>query len=250
MIENKGRTLKTIKLLLEYDGTPFSGWQVQPEQRTVQGEIEAALKKVTKENIRIIGAGRTDAGVHALGQTASFKTEKDLPLLAYEKGLNTFLPREIRILRAEEMYSGFDARRKAVSRTYRYVISKVERAIGHQYAWFPNFDFDMRPMKQASKILKGEHSFRSFCKGNGEGEDCISKVFRVHWEETDGEIRFEITAIRFFHNMIRIIIGTLMEVGRGKMHPRQFRTILESQDRTHAGPTVPPNGLFLVSVMY
>ena len=212
--------------------------------------MERALEKITKENIRIVGAGRTDAGVHALGQTASFKTEKDLPLSAYEKGLNSFLPREIRILRAEEMHSGFDARRDAVSRTYRYVISKVERAIGHQYAWFPNFEFDTRPMKQASKYLKGEHSFRSFYKGNEEGEDCISKVFRVQWEETDREIRFEITAIRFFHNMIRIVVGTLMEVGRGKMHPREFRTILEGQDRTQAGPTVPPHGLFLVSVMY
>ena len=249
-MENKNKTLKTIKLVLEYDGTPFSGWQVQPEQRTVQEEVERALEKITKENIRIVGAGRTDAGVHALGQTASFKTEKDLPLSAYEKGLNSFLPREIRILSAEEMHSGFDARRDAVSRTYRYVISKVERAIGHQYAWFPNFDFNTRPMIQASKYLKGEHSFRSFCKGNEEGEDCISKVFRVQWEETNREIRFEITAIRFFHNMIRIVVGTLMEVGRGKMNPREFRTILRGQDRTQAGPTVPPHGLFLVSVVY
>jgi tRNA pseudouridine38-40 synthase len=160
------------------------------------------------------------------------------------------LPREIRIFRAEEAYPGFDARRDAVSRTYRYVISKTERAVGYQYAWFPNFDFDLRPMKRASKYLKGEHSFRSFCKGNEDDKECISKVFRVRWDETNTEIRFEVSAIRFFHNMIRIIVGTLMEVGRGKMHPRQFRTILEAQDRTQAGPTVPPQGLFLVSVKY
>ena len=249
-MKNKGKTLKTIKLVLEYDGTLFSGWQIQPEQRTIQEEVEKALREITKENIRITGAGRTDAGVHALGQMASFKTRKDVPLSAYEKGINTFLPREIRVLRAEEMYPGFDARRDAVSRMYRYVISKAERAIGYQYAWFPNFDFDTRPMKRASKHLKGEHSFRSFSKGNDEDEECISKVFHVRWEETNTEIRFEISAIRFFHNMIRIIVGTLMEVGRGKMHPHQFRTILEGQDRTQAGPTVPPHGLFLVRVMY
>ncbi len=212
--------------------------------------MEKALKEITKENIRITGAGRTDAGVHALGQVVSFKISKDLPLSAYEKGINTCLPREIRILRAEEAYPGFDARRDAVSRTYRYVISKTERAVGYQYAWFPNFEFDLRPMKRASKYLKGEHSFRSFCKGDGEDKDCISKIFHVRWEETDTEIRFEISAIRFFHNMIRIIVGTLMEVGRGKMHLRQFRDILESGDRTLAGPTAPPHGLFLVSVMY
>jgi tRNA pseudouridine38-40 synthase len=249
-MENRSRTLKTIKLVLEYDGTPFSGWQVQLEQKTIQEEVETALEKITKEKIRIVGAGRTDAGVHALGQTASFNTEKDLPLSAYEKGLNSLLPREIRVLQAEEMYSGFDARRDAVSRTYRYVISKAERAIGHQYAWFPNFHFNIRPMKQASKYLKGEHSFRSFCKGNEKGDDCISKVFHVHWEETNREIKFEITAIRFFHNMIRIIMGTLMEVGRGEMLPSQFKTILEGKDRTLAGPTVPPHGLFLVRVVY
>jgi tRNA pseudouridine38-40 synthase len=249
-MEKKSKTLRNIKLTLEYDGTLFAGWQVQPGQRTIQGEVEAALKKITREEIRITGSGRTDAGVHALGQIANFKTEKPLPLSAYREGLNTVLPREIRILRAEEMHVGFDARRDAIRRTYCYVIAKAERAIGYQYAWFPNCQFQIGPMRKASKYLKGEHAFSAFCKDNGEGGDCVSRVFRVHWDETPSEIRFEISAIRFFHNMIRIIMGTLMEVGRGKITPGQFRTILEQRDRASAGPTVPPHGLFLVDVMY
>jgi tRNA pseudouridine38-40 synthase len=249
-VEVEKKLLKTIKLTIEYDGSPFSGWQVQPKHRTVQEEIETALKKITKETIRITGSGRTDSGVHALGQVASFQIKKDMPISAYEKGLNTVLPKTIRILRAEAVHFNFDARRDAVSRTYRYILSKYERAIGYQYNWFPDFQFNINVMKKASVYLKGEHSFRSFCRDDGERSDCISHVFRIRWEEREQEIQFEITAVRFFHNMIRIIVGTLLEVGRGKMTLQQFRNLINQKDRTLAGPTVPPNGLFLVRVDY
>lgn len=188
--------------------------------------------------------------MHALGQVASFQINRDLPITAYEKGLNTVLPKEIRVLRAERVHSDFDARRDAVSRTYRYVLSKYEQAVGYQYAWFPGFQYNVNVMKKASRHLKGSHSFRSFCKDDGEGGDCISRVFRIHWEEWEKEIWFEITAVRFFHNMIRIILGTLLEVGRGKMSIQQFKNLIDQKNRTKAGPTVPPNGLFLVRVDY
>ena len=242
--------MRTIKLTVEYDGSDFSGWQVQPAQRTVQGEIESALLKLVHEKIRIIGAGRTDAGVHALGQVVSFQCQKDLPLLAFEKGLNVLLPEDIHIIAAEEADESFNARRSAVSRKYRYVLSKRPRAIGRQYAWYPGTKFSLEPMKRASKFLIGEHDFTSFCKSDSGYENFISHVLEIKWNITKEEISFEITAVRFFHKMIRIIMGTLLEVGRGKISPEQFLEIMEARDRTSAGPTVPPHGLFLVKVNY
>ncbi len=242
--------MRTIKLTVEYDGSDFSGWQVQPDQRTVQGEIERALETLTKEEKRIVGAGRTDAGVHALGQVVSFKCHDNLPLSAFEKGLDGLLPEDIHIITAEEAVESFNARRDVVSRVYRYVLSKRSRAIGRQYAWYPGMKFHVEPMKRASKFLLGEHDFTSFCKSDDQHENFVSRVLKVKWNVTEEEIYFEITAVRFFHKMIRIIIGTLLEVGRGKISPEEFVKIMKAKDRTRAGSTVPPQGLFLVRVNY
>ncbi len=239
-----------IKLTVEYDGSDFSGWQVQPDQRTVQGEIEKALRTLTHRKIRIIGAGRTDAGVHALGQAVNFKCQDNLPLSAFEKGLDGLLPEDIHIIAAEEAVKSFNARRDAVSRVYRYVLSRKPRAVGRQYAWYPGMKFLLEPMEYASKFLLGEHDFTSFCKSDGEHENFVSRVLKIKWSVREEEIHFEITAVRFFHKMIRIIVGTLLEVGRGKISPENFREILAARDRTQAGPTVPPQGLFLVKVNY
>jgi len=237
-----------IKLTVEYDGTEFSGWQIQPNRRTVQGEIENSLKTLTQEKVRVVGSGRTDAGVHALGQVVSFRCRSGLPLPTFEKGLNGLLPEDIRIVRAEELGSSFNARRDAVSRTYRYLLSKRPRAVDRQYVWYPRMTFSVGPMEQASKYLLGAHDFAAFCKSNGEDKDFTSRVFSVDWNEDDDEICFEITAMRFFHNMVRVIVGTLLEVGRGRTTPEGFREILESRDRRQAGPTVPPHGLYLARV--
>ena len=242
--------MRTIKLTLEYDGSEFSGWQFQPDRRTVQGEVEKALGSLTREAIRVVGAGRTDAGVHALGQVASFRTDSSLTLSVFEKGLNGLLPRDVRVLRAEEMDGPFDARRDAVGRTYRYVLSRRGKAVGRQYTWCPGVRFSVERMEEAAGWLVGERVFASFSKDDGEGGDFLSRVFRVVWETTDEEVRFEIAAERFFHNMVRIIVGTLLEVGRGKMSPERFREIMDAGDRRLAGPTVPPQGLFLVRVDY
>lgn len=248
MMDCSGDGLRTIRLTVEYDGTEFSGWQVQPDCRTVQGEIERALKTLTREEVRVVGSGRTDAGVHALGQVVSFQSRSVLPLSTLEKGLNGLLPSDVRIIRAETPEEPFDARRDAVSRTYRYVLTKRPKAVGRQYAWYPRMVFSVGTMEQAAECLLGEHDFTSFCKSNGESENFPSRVTRVSWNEREDEICFEITALRFFHNMVRIIVGTLLEVGRGRISIEEFRDILEAKDRKRAGPTVPPQGLFLVRV--
>lgn len=241
---------RTIKLILEYDGTDFAGWQVQPNQRTVQDEIEKALKQLTQEDIRITGSGRTDAGVHALGQVVSFQMRKSLSLNRLRNGLNGFLPEDIRIVDVSEIPESFSARRNATSRSYRYVLSRKRRAIKRKYVWYPQMKFSIEPMRQASACLIGEHDFTSFCKANGQTDRFVSCVSDVHWKHVDDEIHFEITAERFYHHMVRSIVGTLLEVGRGKISPEHFQDILEAKDRTRAGPTAPPHGLFLVQVTY
>jgi len=241
---------QTVKLIIEYEGTAFSGWQVQNNARTIQEAIEEALRKITGKNIRITGAGRTDAGVHALGQVAHFSWDGCLPLSAFHHGLNGELPAVIRILHAEETSPEFHARFDAVSRTYRYVISRRERAVGHCLSWYPRFEFEIAPMQRAALCLPGKHHFESFCKSGSQETDCLSEVYEASWRETAEYVIFEISAIRFFHNMVRILIGTMLEIGSGKRPAEDLMRILNARDRSEAGPTVPPHGLYLVRIDY
>ncbi len=246
-MEKNGRP---FKLVVEYDGSDFAGWQIQPNQRTVQGEIEKAIRILTQKEIRVTGSGRTDAGVHALGQVVSFRVNSSLSLNQFKKGLSGLFPEDISIVDMEERIEPFNARRDAVSRTYRYVISKQSRAINRHYRWIHRAILSVESMQEASKCLVGEHDFTSFCKANGQTDNFIACVSDIHWEIDGGEIHFEIKADRFFHHMVRSIVGTLVEVGRGKITPKAFQKILGSKDRTCAGPTAPPQGLFLVHVEY
>ncbi len=241
---------RNLKLTLEYDGSGFAGWQIQPKLRTVQTELENAILKLTGEPTRIMGAGRTDAGVHALGQVASFHTNSPHPCGIFEAALNALLPDDIRVISAEEVNPVFDARRDATGRTYRYVLLRHPRVIGRQYAWYPRIDFDLDAMQKATLYLVGEHAFSAFCKIRSAVGSCISTVDSATWTEEDGMCCFDITGIRFFHNMIRILVGTLLEVGAGRMSADTFEQILNEGDRNRAGPTAPPRGLFLVRVDY
>lgn len=245
-----GFDLKTYKLHLEYDGTDFAGWQIQPDTRTVQDEIEKALEILTGETIRITGSGRTDAGVHALDQVISFQCGKDLPLEAFSNGLNALTPRDICIIRAENAPDGFNARRSAKSREYEYRFFKRRRAVGRHYGWHPGFLFNLAQMKTATASLLGEHDWTSFSRAVPHIRNPMSEVFRAEWTESDEEIRFHISARRFFHHMVRIILGTLLEVGRGKMSAHEFEALFETPNRDMAGPTIPPQGLYLVKVNY
>jgi tRNA pseudouridine38-40 synthase len=242
--------VRNIKLTLEYDGTDFCGWQYQPQQRSVQGELESALGRLTQQKVVVTAAGRTDAGVHALGQVANFHTTSALPMQVFLRGTNALLPYDVRVLDAEEVPDSFSARYSASSRTYRYVISENLRAIGRHYAWHQPAALDIGAMQEAAAALQGDHDFESFCQAGAGLDHYRCLVHHAEWREAGDEFIFEICANRFVHNMVRIIVGTCVEVGRGALTPRAIADILSAQDRRSAGRTAPAHGLFLLRVVY
>jgi tRNA pseudouridine38-40 synthase len=188
--------------------------------------------------------------VHALGQVISFQCEKELPLQAFTNGLNALTARDICFTKAELAADGFNARRSAIRRTYVYHFLKRRRAVGRAYGWWPGFPFDLDKMKSVTKLLLGEHDWTSFCRAEPHIQNPKATVIRAEWFDTQDEILFEIQANRFFHHMVRVILGTLLEVGRGKMSQTEFERLFVDLNRDLAGPTIPPQGLFLVKVEY
>lgn len=242
--------MANIKLVLEYDGTHFNGWQYQPEQRTVQGTVEAALSHLTAEPIRVHCAGRTDSGVHALGQVVNFHCRRVWNPEIYVNGGNGLLPRDVRILSAEPVADDFHSRYSARSRSYRYQISRRVCAVGRQYRWHVPYELDVETMQSAVSCLVGEHDFESFCQAGSGLHHFRCLVHRADWQRQGDELIFEITANRFVHNMVRILVGTSVEFGRGRRPCEEMQTILQARDRRVAGPTAPARGLLLTAVGY
>ncbi len=245
--------MRNIKLLIEYDGTNYLGWQVQAKGQTVQGTIEEKLALLTGERVHLLGSGRTDAGAHALGQVANFKTKSQMEVQTFQKALNSLLPSDIAIIKIEEGDEEFNARGSAKSKVYEYRILNQEiRSVFHrEYAWHIPQRLNLREMKKATQILLGEHDFSSFRSAGTPNKTAIRKVFRAEWRRSkEGFLRFEIEATGFLKQMVRAMVGTLVEVGKGKTSVEEFREILESKDRGKAGPTAPAHGLFLKEVRY
>jgi len=242
--------MRNIKVELEYDGSEFCGWQWQPNGRSVQGVLQDAAEALLQQLTNVVGAGRTDAGVHALGQVAHFKTASDLDLRAIRLGLNSYLPADVRVLGASEVDDRFHARFSAISRTYRYVVSTTMRAIARQYTWFCKYKLDVDKIQIASEFLTGTHCFATFSKRSATEEHYLCDLKEIRWELHDGSLVMEVTANRFLHNMVRIIVGTMVDVGRGKLGPDGVRDMLNSGDKSRVGSTAPPHGLFLVRVNY
>jgi len=244
---------RNLKLTVEYDGTDFSGWQVQPGRRTVQGDLEDALADLTGERTRVTGAGRTDAGVHALGQVASVATSLELPAERIGHALNARLERDVRVVRVADVPESFNARFDAVSRSYFYLIGSVESALWRRNRWFVSASLDHEAMRGALAVLTGEHDFSSFCLVGSEPDHHRCRVTGISLEcevGFGGSLVVRITANRFLRGMVRSVVGTLVEVGRGKTSPAEFEKILEALDRGAAGPTAPPHGLYLEEVRY
>ncbi len=244
---------RTIKLIIEYDGTNYLGWQVQPRGPTLQGVIEEQLTRLTGETVHLIASGRTDAGVHAFRQVAHFKTLSTMSVLSIQKALNSLLPKDIAIRKVEEVGDLFHARKSARSKVYEYRIlnREIRSVFDREYAWHIPQKLDLEQMRKAAQSLIGEHDFSSFRSVGSSTRTAVRKVIRADWKKSkDGMLRFEIEASGFLKQMVRALVGTLIEVGRGKMSPEEFQGILQSKDRRRAGPTAPAHGLFLKEVKY
>jgi tRNA pseudouridine38-40 synthase len=245
--------MRTIKLVIAYDGTGFHGWQVQPGTRTVQGEIESVLSLMTTEQTRLHGAGRTDAGVHALGQVAHFRTKSAINPADFLRGLNGLLPDDISVLSVEEVPRGFDARRTAVSRVYRYFIYEgdVPLPFTRRYAWHVRSPLDLVGMRRAAAHLVGTHDFASFAAAGGDDDVTVRDMHELSvFRDPGGIVEIYVEANAFLRHMVRNIAGTLVEVGRGKRDPDGILDLILAKDRSAAGETAPACGLFLVEVKY
>ncbi|MFQ5639673.1 MAG: tRNA pseudouridine(38-40) synthase TruA [bacterium] len=242
--------MRNLKLLLEYDGTDFCGWQWQPKGRSVQGVLQTALTQLLQEEVKVIGSGRTDSGVHALGQVVNFKTDSVLDLKSVRLGLNSYLPDDVVVIKAQEVRADFHARFDAIKRKYHYVIAQRPRAIFRRFSWYCKYPLNLETMRAASHYFLGKHAFTAFCKPNEDETHYLCHVELIKWQETEDAFIFEICANRFLHHMVRILVGTFVDVGRGKLNPDAMKSILVSKDRNRAGSLVPPQGLFLESVYY
>ncbi len=245
--------LKNFRLTIEYDGTLYHGWQRQKDRRTIQGEIEKALKIMTKKRVVLTGSGRTDAGVHAVGQVANFHCGTKIVPEAFLKGINSLIQKDIVIRDCRLIDERFHARYDAFSKTYRYRIlnRKMPAAIGSQYAWFIRKELKLDPMRRALQHIIGTHDFKAFEGTGSPRSNTVRSVIKadIFKKNTDFLI-FEVTADGFLRYMVRNIVGTLVDVGTGKITPEDFKGIHLSRNRSSAGKTAPPHGLFLMHVRY
>lgn len=244
--------MRALLLTVAYDGTDYAGFQIQENGRTIQGEIEKNLRTLTSEQIRITGAGRTDAGVHARGQTVGLRTASAHPPGIFVKALNAMLPQDIAIAAAEEAPDEFHARFWAVGKTYTYDIwtGQTRPVFERRYAYHCPHALNIGNMREAARTLVGRHDFASFQAAGGSAGTSIREIRHLAVEERENEVRIIVEADGFLYHMVRIIAGTLILIGRGKLAPDQMKAILEARDRARAGPTAPPEGLFLDKVYY
>ena len=249
--------MRYFKLIIAYDGTDFHGWQIQANKPTIQGEIVSVLRRVTQENAQLHGTGRTDAGVHALGQVASFRTQSTLSAAEFQRALNALLPAAIRIVGSEEVGPDFNARWSARGKTYRYRIyrGKVVPPMLWRYVLHYPFPLDEDTMRDAAARFVGKHDFASFAASTGSEDDDKERSTEREIYSTelarsaDGEeLVFTVRGRSFLRYMVRKMVGTLLDVGRGKLQPADIERLYELRDRSKSGPTVPPHGLCMVCV--
>jgi len=244
--------MRNIKLVIEYDGKDFNGWQKQPTKLNIQGEIERAINDITGEDVELNASGRTDAGVHSLGQVANFKTNSNMPVEKFPIALNTKLKRSVRILSAEEVEDNFHSRYNCKKKTYRYVINNSENGTAIYRDLEYNFSqkLDVEKMKEAANYFIGEHDFKGFKASGTSSKSSVRTIYKAEVFKENEKIIIELTGNGFLYNMVRIISGTLIDVGLGKIAPKEITEIIKSGQRERAGKTLPPQGLYLVKVEY
>ena len=242
-----------VKLTVSYDGTNYCGWQVQPNGVTIQEKIEYALKQVTGQDITVTGSGRTDAGVHALGQVVSFFVEKEnIPAEKYASAINVYLPQDICVTKSEREKDGFNARFSAKKKTYRYQMYKSETVLPlkDRFAVKIPTKTDIGLMRLGAEYIVGEHDFKCFLKSNSSVKNTVRKIYSLKVKEDKDFVTITITGNGFLYNMVRIIAGTLLEVGQNRIEPQKIKEIIEGGYRGVAGKTLPAKGLTLMEVKY
>ncbi len=244
--------MRNIKITIEYDGKDFNGWQKQTEKLNIQGEIERAIEIITGEKVNVIGSGRTDAGVNALNQVANFKIENKMPIEKIPYALNSQLKRSIRIKSAEEVDERFNSRYNAKKKTYIYTINNSEQgtAIYRNMQYHYPIKLDENKMNEGAKYFIGEHDFKAFKASGTSSKSSVRKIYDAKVIRENDLIKIILTGNGFLYNMVRIIAGTLVEVGTGKINPEKVKEIIELKDRKNAGKTLPPTGLCLYNVEY
>jgi tRNA pseudouridine38-40 synthase len=242
--------VKNYKLILQYDGGAYAGWQIQKSGKTIQQEITNAIELILKEKVNLIGSGRTDAGVHALKQTANFKTGQEIDVYRFKHSLNSMLPKDIAVNSMNEVDESFHARYDAKRRSYIYLISKFKSPFYNRYSFFHPQKIDVSYLNEISKKLIRTSNFNSFCKTISSTENKICTIYNCSWRETKDLIIFFIEADRFLHGMVRSITGTLITLAKNNSSINKLDEIIEAKDRKAAGEAVPAKGLFLLKVKY
>ena len=243
--------METLRLRVAYDGTEFHGWQRQPERRTVQGVLEAALAALLEvEDVALHGAGRTDAGVHARGQVASFRARTPIPGAALKHALAPRLPRDVRVLDSAAAADDFDARRSALARRYSYRLLRAEDPLEERFAWRPRRWPEPAALEAATRVLEGRRDFSSFRSTGSSESNPVCDVTKARWVTWDGGLRLEIVADHFLYHMVRSIVGTALEVCAAGDPAGGMLAVMEARERSAAGPTAPAHGLCLEEVMY
>lgn len=244
--------MKRVKLTVAYDGTNYKGWQVQPNGITIESELNKHLSELLKEDIHVIGASRTDAGVHAMGNVAVFDTSARMPAEKISYAMNTRLPADIRIQESREVPSDFHPRFCNTRKTYQYKICnrRFPDPCSRLYSLFYYWDLDVKRMQQGAKYLVGTHDFTSFCTNRPEITDRVRTIYSLDVSRNGDMITVSVCGSGFLYNMVRIIVGTLLRVGSGMLEPEEIPEILEARDRSRAGETARPEGLTLVSIDY
>lgn len=245
--------MQNFKLIIEYDGSAYHGWQRQAGDTTIQEEIEKALGRMTRQKITLIGSGRTDAGVHARGQTANFTCDTRISPQEFQKGLNSMLGGGIVIRNCIIASESFHSRYDVTTKTYRYRIRNhpLPQAMGRQYQWHIRAPLDIDAMQVASDHLLGSHDFKTFEGAGSPRQHSVREILRAEWQrETHHRLAFFIAANGFLRFMVRNIVGTLVEVGQGRRSPDEIPALIAAKERRLAGPTAPPQGLCLMNVLY
>jgi tRNA pseudouridine38-40 synthase len=246
---------RTLQLVLQYNGAHFAGWQRQPDERTVQGVLEDAMKRLCGTRVAVLGAGRTDAGVHALGQAAGVIVPSRWSNETLARAMNAVLPKDVRVVIAHEMLPEFHARYSAVSRSYRYLVgtdadSESPFRVDRELAWHRNIEFSL--LRECASMILGDRSFRGFAvKGTApESDDHRCIVQSAEWVERSGGVAFIITANRFLHHMVRFLVGTMLDVASGRREKEVVSRLLQCEDNREVSPPAPPHGLYLERVEY